>query len=679
MGKHKISLNAIILFLLSLIIPVFTSGQTIAAEQFPVDGSIHSLGNGKMCVYEKGIDVVTAYTGPYSSPSFLRLEWLKDAGESSASVRKSGTAIWTHTLFNGYTETSDILDFIDAEMPCFVRHIQTESRIAFRVKLEPYVQLIDNSSKLDSMGNVTGRLFVIPPGTTMYQTYVYPRILYSQVIISGNAKIQTIEGSGDFDIICEPGNSYLYLIGGPEYPEVMSNTMQILESPPELLLARTTQYWDDFTKGRKDFTTMLPPTTPEREKLLQTIDDVAVLLKTQQSSEGAVLAGYPYPLGYVRDQYGVSRGLLTLGLHQEAKSILDFYWQIWKKYGYIKNAQAIGLEGIFHIHENDEVESTGYLILQSFELLKATNDKAFIIEISPMLEWAYFSQKKNLVKDMLPFNGDETYIAGGILPRSVLNDGSAESTMLFIESGQKYLDWVTAQKLWPKKMIGENQALVSQVKNHFMDNFWSSDVLWTNNPQRALYAALPRFRHGVCESAGINCLMNKYNGIVWTERNVNNRYVCASCITEEPLPAAEYVTYNILSVALSPFYMGFTIVPYEKLTNAVHAIHRDFMPTAEMISRMELCDQKSVIRTVGYDYGFLLTALNKLDMKESQSVYEKTLSVVDQSGSWSEYYLDNKPSGTRCRPWESAINLEALIEFAMKPDRSKTTEKKTTK
>jgi len=659
-------LNALILLILVLLIPISSPGQTSDAEQFPDDGSIHSLGNGKMCVYEKGIDVVTAYTGPYSSPSFLRLEWIKDAGEYSTSVRKNGTAIWTHTLFSGNTETSDILDFIDAEMPCFVRHIQTESRIAFRVKLEPYVQLIDNSSKLDSMGNVTGRLLIVPPGTKMYQTYVYPRILYSQVIISGNAKIQSIPGSSDFDIICEPGESKLFLIGGPEYPEVMNNMKQILESPPELLLARTAQYWEDFTKGRKDFTTMLPPTTPEREKLLQTIDDVAVLLKTQQSSEGAVLAGYPYPLGYVRDQYGVSRGLLTLGLHQEAKSILDFYWQIWKKYGYIKNAQAIGLEGIFHIHENDEVESTGYLLLQSFELLKATNDKAFIIEISPMLEWAYFSQKKNLVKDMLPFNGDETYIAGGILPRSVLNDGSAESTMLFIESGKKYLDWVTAQKLWPKKMIVENQALVSQVKNNFMDNFWYSDVLWTNNPQRALYATLPRFRHGVCESAGINCLMTKYNGIVWTERNVNNRYVCAACIREEPLPAAEYITYNILSVALSPFYMGFTIVPYEKLTNAVHAIHRDFMPTAEMISRMELCDQKNEIRTVGYDYGFLLTALNKLDMKESQSVYEKTLSVVDEVGSWSEYYLDNKPSGTRCRPWESAINLEALIEFAMK-------------
>jgi hypothetical protein len=29
-----------------------------------------------------------------------------------------------------------------------------------------------------------------------------------------------------------------------------------------------------------------------------------------------------------------------------------------------------------------------------------------------------------------------------------------------------------------------------------------------------------------------------------------------------------------------------------------------------------------------------------------------------------EYYKDGVPSGTLCRPWESAINIEAAIEYA---------------
>ena len=312
--------------------------------------------------------------------------------------------------------------------------------------------------------------------------------------------------------------------------------------------------------------------------------------------------------------------------------------------------QGIGVDGIFHVHENDDVEITGYLILQALDLMKVTNDEAFMLEIAPMLDWAFHSQKKYLVKDMLPFNGDETYVAGGLLPRSTLNDGSAEATLLYIESGEKYLDWISSKKLWPKEIIEENQNLLLRIKSNFMHNFWHDDILWTNNPERAKAAELPKFRHGVCESASPSCLMNKYQGIVWAERNENDRYVCAGCISGQILPRAESKEYNLPSVALAPFYMRFNTIPYGQLKNAVLEI---------------LNKQKNENRLVGYDYGFLLTALTKLDQPESLIIYKRTLSVVDQDGAWSEYYLNDQPSGTRCRPWESAINLEALLDWAM--------------
>ena len=50
---------------------------------------------------------------------------------------------------------------------------------------------------------------------------------------------------------------------------------------------------------------------------------------------------------------------------------------------------------MFHIHENDDVEITGYLILQAFDLLAATHDEAFIKEISPMLKWAFLTRKES--------------------------------------------------------------------------------------------------------------------------------------------------------------------------------------------------------------------------------------------------------------------------------------------
>ena len=45
-------------------------------------------------------------------------------------------------------------------------------------------------------------------------------------------------------------------------------------------------------------------------------------------------------------------------------------------------------------------------------------------------------------------------------------------------------------------------------------------------------------------------------------------------------------------------------------------------------------------------------------------IYEDTLNLVDRTYTWCEYYNDLKSSGTQYRPWESAINIKALIEFA---------------
>ena len=79
-------------------------------------------------------------------------------------------------------------------------------------------------------------------------------------------------------------------------------------------------------------------------------------------------------MGYVRDQYGVSRALLALGEWERARMILDFYWRVWQRSGLIHNAQAIGYPGIFHRHENDETEITGYLVVQAFDYYRKTRD-----------------------------------------------------------------------------------------------------------------------------------------------------------------------------------------------------------------------------------------------------------------------------------------------------------------
>lgn len=646
-----------------LVLIILLSNNQFVSAANTNDGTVHALGNGRMCIFQRNADIVKTYTGSYSSPSILNIECVINPTDSISTKRDFGTAIWNYAYFRNNVQTTQLLDFVDSELPVFVRKISTKKELRFKVNVENYVQTIDNSKQLSPNGKFTGRLLTMPSGIPFYQTYISQRIIYTQILVSGNISIISSPNSKTMEIICTPGDSYIYIVGGPEFPQLMENNTKVTELNTDQLLIRTKKFWQNFTNKRKDFTQILPVNVPQRDKLLQTIDDVAVLLKAQQSIQGGVIAGYPYPMAYVRDQYGTSRGMLALGMYAEAKAILEFYWEIWKKYGFIHNAQAIGLDGVFHIHENDEVESPALLIYQAFDLFDKTHDVAFMKQISPMLNWAFNCQKKHLAGNMLPFNGDETYVAGGLLPRSSLNDGSAEATMLFVESGQKYVDWAAKNKALSRKSIQENNALIARVRKAFKDNFWHDDKLWTNNPKRTLAVELPAFRHGVCEKASENCMMRKYGGIVWTKKNENDRYQCAACSIDDCLPKVTPKEYNLLSAALLPFYMHVNIIPYEQLQQSVLEIKDAFVRKNNEISTNKSNQTNQNVTTVGYDYGFLLQALTKLNI-DATFVFNQTLSVVDRDGAWSEYYINGSPAGTRCRPWESGINIESLINWA---------------
>jgi hypothetical protein len=642
------------------------------------DGSVHALGNGKMLVYKHGPDIIKIYPAPYSTPSLFKLDMTSNAQTETRSTRERGTAIWTHHVFNGGKSAGMFTDFVDSELPCMIRHFNLTETISFRLVLEDFVKVITKPGVTDSKGNL---LLFVPAGTTIYQKYTYPKPLYHQILWKGNINVeQKTDKENVYIITLNPGESELYFSGGPEYPEVISHSEEAQKSGYAKLLDRTRDWWKAFTAERIDFEHQFPSNLPLREKLLQTIDDVSVMLRTQMAMEGAVIASYNHPLGYVRDQYGVSRGLLALGYFKEAKNILNFYWNIWKKYGEIHNAQGIGIEGVFHVHENDEVETPGCLIIQAFDLLEKSGDDAFMAEIFPMLEWCWVVQKKHLVRGMLPFNGDETYVAGRFLPRSALNDGSAEATMLFIDGGEKLLTWIKKHEKWTSVKIENERIVLENARKLFRENFWKNGQLITNNPERVNLIDIPRFRHGVCERSGPDCLVfgrkGSAGGIDWTERDINNRYQCPACLDLGPLPKAEPHEYNLISVSLTPLYMHSSHFETKELKPIVEKVYAQYKKTGNLTCIFDSTSTGNNKRTVGYDYGFLLYSMLETRMGDVETIYKKTLSVTDSTGVWSEYYNDHLPQGTRYRPWESAINIEALIKFANQYDISTGPQKK---
>lgn len=629
----------------------WTSPRDWAPQE--TNGSVHCLGNGRLCVYAEGPDVIQIFGPPYSTTSIGQV-CLEQPGVTSQSRRVVGAAIWEHRITLNGSVVAVLTDFVDSEQPCFVRTFETTVPLHFVYRPESGVRVANNNALIKKSGAKDGFLVETPIGTPSvpFGNYPIPFAFFQQFAWRGEVDASTNPSGGTTEITFSPGKGSLYVTGGPELAGCMESMKSVLSCEDASLLARTQSWWVDFTSKGRNFAAELPEGVPMRERLVQVLDDVAVLIKAQQAVEGGVLAGYPYHLGYVRDQYGVHRGLVSLGHKEMSRDILNFYFMNYESYGYIHNAQGLGIPGLFHVHENDEVEITGYITMQAFDYLQGSGDIDFVKHIFPMLEWAWTVQQRNLIQDMLPFNGDETYVAGGILPRNVLNDGSAEATMLFIDSGRLLLDFAGKQGLWTNERIEKERQILDRVSASFRENFWHGDRLITNNPERVKDPqALPTVRHGVCES----CIT-----VQWTVRTGEDRYLCMKCLPKASLPRIDPKVYILQSVSLTPIYFHSSLFKTEEFLPQVEEIVQAYKETGKLPSRPD-----SDV-SVGYDYGLLLYALTELNHPMARTLYEKTVELADSTGAWSEYYRSHKPAGTRCRPWESAINVEAILHWIKK-------------
>jgi len=641
--------RALLYFLFPVLLPALFPAPGARAQE--TTDALHCLGNGRLCVYEQGVNIKDLFGPPYSSPNYIR-SYLKDPGIRLRSDRSVGTAIWRHFLEQDGRQLAEATDFVDSDLPVMVRKIKATGTVHFLVRIRNTPEVMAYRNDEDYTGGHSGSLLVHKKrGLNIMQDYAHPDEQFMQILLRGNASMTATDTAGVFDISVEPGDAEIFIIGGPDYRECIGNTKKILALDYNSLLQRTLSYWDQFTARRKNFQAAIPDSNPDKARILRQIDNVSVLLKTQQSIEGGVLAGQEYHLAYVRDQYGVSRGYLALGYDEEARKILDFYWTIWQQFGVIHNAQAMGIPGIFHIHENDEVELTGYLIIQAFDYYKKTRNDVYLKKILPMLQWAWRLQKRNLVKDMLPFNGDETYVAGGLLPRTALNDGSAEATLLFIKSGGYLLQYLQEHHIGDPDSIRRDKERVAAVTARYRENFIRNGRLMANNPDRMTVAEMPPFRHGVC--AG------KIFGIVWTQKDPNGNYLCPICRTKEgTYPPIDRQAYFLSSIALTFLFMDARLVPDEIAAN-IRQIRDSYAAAGSISSR------PGSGTVIGYEYGFLLNALEKYHDPLAKRVLNDMMSAVDASGAWVEYYENGKPKGCAYRPWESAINIEAIIQYCI--------------
>jgi hypothetical protein len=211
--------------------------------------------------------------------------------------------------------------------------------------------------------------------------------------------------------------------------------------------------------------------------------------------------------------------------------------------------------------------------------------------------------------------------------------------------------WAEAEGLWSTAYAAQQRAAVATARAAYRRAFLRQGRLWANAPERAVLTPVPRFRHGVCEG--------RCGWFGWTERSARGRFLCPHCMVGPTVAEEAPPPMEVNSVGLLPAYLGSDILSAEESAALLEHILAQRLPSGHIptVPGTEGC--------VGYDPGLLLGALVKAGHPAAAWAAERALRLLDGTQAWVEYYdADDRPRGTccRCRPWESGINAEALLE-----------------
>ncbi len=604
--------------------------------------SLHFIGNGRVAMAGEGADIVQLFAPCYSLPGVVTLR-LTDGHIISQSYRISGSAGYLTKLTADGETLGEITDYTHPTLPVFIRRLRLVRPVAFKQESPFAVTDTDNVYG----GRAVARLFEIPDGTPVFSKSKTDKETYCQLLLSSGCRAEAES------IIFPAGESHLIFVGG-DYGEPGTGSFEACMTLSESMLTADLDgiytdflaHWNEIFSSIKVDRAVLA-SIPDADEL---IESVAAALITQTSIEGGVIAGAFYHLAYGRDMYGVFRGYMELGLYGYARRMVAYMCDVYREKGYMPNASGMGMS-CSHRHENDEVEQTGYYLLELLDYAGQTGDIDFLRDRMDYARYLLTAQEKHLKRGMIPFNGDETYIAGGIFPRSGIDHGSMEATALYIGAATRLLDACEKHGFMQDDEIANHRALADSARAAFAENFTDGDTVYINHPHRAEAGDTPLYRHGVCH----RCM--------WMTnllRAPEGGYLCPACYGQVPAPISteRYSTDCALWMAV---FAGCRLLPENTLKSAL----------TRSVNAIRACGYGATNpdNTVGYEYGVILYTLARLLPRAELSAYRDLLDelLADrvEGAVWTEYYRGGKPSEASCpyRPWESAINLCGILSY----------------
>lgn len=604
--------------------------------------ALHFIGNGRVAMGGEGADIVQLFAPCYSVPGVVTLRMTTPTITATCYRIRSSAGYLTKLTENG-DPVGEITDYTHPTLPIFVRRMSLRKPITFT--LESPFRAVDTDSLYG--GRVRARLFEIPDGTPVFSKSKTDKETYCQLLLSHYCSVE--EGSITFP----EGDSHLLFVGG-DYGDLgtasFANCMTLSEST--LTADLDTMYADFLTHWEKIFNSIKVDraalsSIPDADEL---IEAVAAALITQTSCEGGVIAGAYYHLAYGRDMYGDFRGYMALGLCEYARRMVSYMCDTYRAKGYMPNASGMGMS-CSHRHENDHVEQTGYYLLELLDYAEQTGDVDFLRDRMDYATYLLTVQENQLKNGMIPFNGDETYIAGGIFPRGGIDHGSMEATALYIGSAIRLLDACERYDLMNTEEINAHRATAEAAHALFLDNFTDGESVYINNPHRIAAGDTPLYRHGVC-----HCCSRMTNLL----RAPEGGYLCPACYGKAPAPVTTERYSTDCALWMSAF-TGCSLLPEDTLKTALTC----------SVARIREGNygEHDDRNTVGYEYGVILYTLAKYlpaaDLPAYHDLLDELLADRVPGAVWIEYYRNGKPYTPSCpyRPWESAINLCGVLAY----------------
>lgn len=607
----------------------------------PTEG-VFFVGNGSVAMAGNGADIVQLFAPCYSLPSVMTLSMVTPMIQAQNN-RISGSAGYITRLIDNGTTIGEITDYTHPSYPVFIRRFKLSRPITFAFTSSFYSMNTDAIYE----GKAISRLFELPGGTGVFAKAKTDKETFCQLLLSPDCEV--VDGNVTFPA----GDSHMMFVGGSygklgidSFPNCMELSKEMLEADLDEIMNDFIAHWQSiFT--RMNINRELLANIPDGEELMEA---VAAALITQTSVEGGTIAGAFYHLAYGRDMYGVFRGYLALGLYDYARNMVAYMADVYRAKGFMPNASGMGMP-CSHRHENDNVEQTGYYLLELLEYAEAANDIDFLRERMDYAQFLLNAQEKQLVRGMIPFNGDETYIAGGIFPRGGIDHGSMEATALYIGSASRLMNVCEKYELMPKEEIEKHRAVALSAKATFAENFTGENQLYINNPNRIAITDTPDYRHGVCH----NCRQ-----ITYLLRAPEGGYLCPACYGKAAAPV-DSNRYSVDCAIWMSVFADCWLLSDEIVRNALAR-------TVQQV-RSSCYGQTNPDNMVGYEYGVILYALSRFTAPDTLADYRDILDALLEDrvtgAVWTEYYQNGKPNMHSCpyRPWESAINLCGILEY----------------